>query len=163
MKQTTKTPSNILCKEVVLFCIGGISYSIVEFLFKTFISKGTQSWTMMIVGGLAFILIGLINEVFPWSMLFQYQVIIGVSMVTALEYYSGLLINIKLNMHVWDYSQLPFNLNGQICLQFIIAWVPLVAGAIYADDALRYKLWNEEKPRYYFTKKQVLSGHPTIL
>ena len=43
---------------------------------------------------------------------------------------------------------MPFNLLGQICLPFAVAWLALAAVAIVLDDYLRYWLFGEEKPRY---------------
>jgi uncharacterized membrane protein len=105
---------------------------------------------MVIVGGLCFYLIGLINEVVPWDMLFQYQCIIGGMAITFVEFVSGVIINIFLKWNVWNYSNMPLNFLGQICLPFTIAWCFLSAIAIVLDDYLRYFLFGEEKPRYVF-------------
>ena len=65
-----------------------------------------------------------------------------------LELIFGIIFNINLGMNVWDYSDLPFNLFGQICLPFMIAWFLLSAVAIVADDYIRYWLFAEDKPKY---------------
>ena len=53
-----------------------------------------------------------------------------------------------LELEVWDYSNLPFNFMGQICLPFSFAWTLLSGVAIVVDDYLRYLLFGEEKPHY---------------
>ena len=63
-------------------------------------------------------LIGLINEVIPWEMAFWKQCIIGSFVVTGIEFVSGCIVNLWLGWNVWDYSHLPLNLLGQICLPF---------------------------------------------
>lgn len=45
--------------DLFLFVIGGISYMLVEVAYK-----GKTHWTMLIAGGICFLLIGAINEVF---------------------------------------------------------------------------------------------------
>lgn len=50
--------------------------------------------------------------------------------------------------NVWDYSDQPFNLLGQICLSYTLLWIPLSAVAIVLDDFLRCLLFGEEWPRY---------------
>ena len=103
---------------------------------------------MFLVGGLCFWLIGLINEVIPWEMPLWQQCIIGAVIVTAVEFFAGCIINIWLGWQVWDYSGLPLNILGQICLPFSVLWVFLAAVGIILDDYLRYWLFGEDKPHY---------------
>jgi uncharacterized membrane protein len=106
---------------------------------------------MFIVGGICFVLIGIINEFYDWDILFQWQCLIGAFIITVLEFISGYIVNIKLGWNVWDYSDRPFNLMGQISLHSsILYWIPLSGIAIILDDLIRYKLFNEEFPHYSF-------------
>lgn len=68
--------------------------------------------------------------------------------VTAIEFLSGYILNIVLGLGIWDYSNMPFNIIGQICLPFTVAWYILSLLAIVLDDHLRYWIFGEEKPRY---------------
>lgn len=56
--------------------------------------------------------------------------------VTVLELLVGLVVNRWLGWNVWDYSDMPFNLWGQVCLQFSVAWFFLSAAAIKLENAL---------------------------
>lgn len=133
-----------LIRELGLFVIGGSIYVIIEML-----ARGFSHWTMFIVGGLCFTIIGLLNEWYSWNMLFELQTLVGAFVITALEFISGYIINIQLGLNVWDYSDRLFNLYGQICLHHsIFYWIPLSCIAILLDDWIRYKLFDEEKPRY---------------
>ena len=60
-----------LYRLFILFLIGGIAYMGIEMLWR-----GRTHWTMGIVGGLCFVLIGLINEVFTFEMYMLVQAII---------------------------------------------------------------------------------------
>ena len=53
-----------------------------------------------------------------------------------------------LGLHIWDYSTMPLNIFGQICLPFSLAWMGLSGVAIILDDYIRYWFFNEEKPHY---------------
>lgn len=139
---------NHIKKGFVLFLIGGAIYSLIEFLFKTFISHGHTHWSMFIVGGIMFVAVGLINEFIPWGMPLLLQGVIGSAMITFVELISGIILNIHLQLNVWDYHHLPFNFMGQISLQFTIMWIFLAMVAVVLDDYIRYKLWGEEKPHY---------------
>ena len=98
-----------LNKFLTLFTVGGSLYFIIEFLFKTFISGGMIHWSMFLLGGLCFVLIGEINEVIPWEMSIIKQGAIGAAIVTSLEFVFGVILNLVLKLGIWDYSNLPFN------------------------------------------------------
>lgn len=74
--------------------------------------------------------------------------IISSVLVTVVEFIAGLIVNIWLGLNVWDYSNLPLNILGQVCVSFMFLWFLLSLPAIILDDYLRYKLFNEEKPHY---------------
>ena len=132
-----------ILKAIILMAVGGMLYALFEIGFR-----GYTHWTMIIVGGLCFYLIGLINEIIPWRMKIWKQCLIGSLVVTAVEFVSGCIINLWLGWGVWDYSDMPFNILGQVCLPFSVLWVLLSALAIILDDYLRYWLYHEEKPHY---------------
>ena len=132
-----------ILKAIILMAVGGMLYALFEIGFR-----GYTHWTMIIVGGLCFYLIGLINEIIPWKMKIWKQYLIGSLVVTAVEFVSGCIINLWLGWGVWDYSDMPFNILGQVCLPFSALWVLLSALAIILDDYLRYWLYHEEKPHY---------------
>ena len=130
-------------RPLVLWSIGGLLYILCELGFR-----GYSHWTMFFVGGLCFGLIGSINEVIPWEMPFWQQAAIGAVIITTIEFLSGCIINLWLGWAVWDYSGMPCNLLGQICLPFCLLWVLMAAVAIVMDDYIRYWFFNEEKPHY---------------
>ena len=132
-----------IIKYLILGIIGGFTYVIIEMLYR-----GHSHWSMFIVSAVAFISIGLINEFISWDMKLWKQMLIGSGIVTVLEFISGYILNIKLGWLIWDYSNVPFNIMGQICLPSSIAWFFISFIAIVADDYLRYWLFNEEKPHY---------------
>ena len=133
-------------RPLILIGIGGLLYVLIEMVFR-----GRSHWTMFLVGGLCFWLIGLINEVLPWEMPLWKQCIIGAVIVTVVEFLAGCIINLWLGWDVWDYSNMPFNVLGQICLPFSLLWILLSAVAIVLDDHLRYWMYGEEKPHYTWT------------
>lgn len=134
---------NIILKYIYLFIIGGLIYITLEVIFR-----GYTHWTMGIVGGICFILLGLINEILPWDLPLTIQMLIGSIIITSVEFISGCILNIWLKMNVWDYSNLPFNIIGQICLPFSVLWYFVSAIGIIVDDYIRYIYFGEEKPKY---------------
>ena len=132
-----------ILKQIFLYIIGGLIYLLIEILFR-----GHTHWTMFIVGALCFTLIGLLNEYPNFRLSLIYQGILGSIIITTLEFISGIVINIILKWNVWDYSNQPLNLLGQICLPFSLAWIFLAIIAVFVDDILRYIIFKEEIPKY---------------
>lgn len=108
-----------LNKFLTLFTVGGSLYFIIEFLFKTFISGGMIHWSMFLLGGLCFILIGEINEVIPWEMSIIKQGAIGAAIVTSLEFVFGVILNLVLKLGIWDYSNITFQYIGASLSSFL--------------------------------------------
>ena len=132
-----------LLKYIFLFTIGGLVYILIEIAFR-----GYSHWSMFITGGICFILLGLINEVIPWEMPLTLQMLIGCGVITLLEFITGCIVNLWLGWNIWDYTELPLNFLGQICVWFSIVWYFVSAIGITLDDWLRYWWFGEEKPRY---------------
>ena len=133
-----------IAKETALAVCGGCLYVVLELLWR-----GRSHWTMFILGGVCFVLIGAINEVIPWEMPLVLQGVIGSAcIVTPLEFVTGCIVNLWLGWNVWDYSNIPFNVMGQICLLFSALWVVVSAAAVVLDDWLRYWLFQEPRPHY---------------
>lgn len=110
--------------------LGGLAYMGVELLWR-----GSTHWTMGVLGGVCFALIGLLDE---WqdhpSMLLQ--MVQGAALITTLELLTGLIVNRWLGMQIWDYSDMPGNLWGQVCPQFIVAWLALAWLAVHAENRM---------------------------
>ena len=132
-----------LVKFLILLSSGGLIYVLIEFLYR-----GRSHWSMFLVGGICFVLIGGLNNWFPWNWSILRQMGISAAIVTAVEFVSGILLNMVLNLDVWDYSNMPFNLLGQICLPFTAIWFFLSAVAVVLDDWIRHILWKEKMPHY---------------
>jgi uncharacterized membrane protein len=78
------------------------------------------------------------------------QMVISSLIITGVELTVGIIVNLWLDLKVWDYSQLPYNFMGQICLLYTNIWFFLSLPGILMDDYLRYWMLGEEKPRYKF-------------
>ena len=103
--------------------------------------------TMFLVGGLCFVIVGLINEITP-TMPFVHQMLLSAVCITFIEFVSGCVLNLYLGLNIWDYTDEFANVLGQICLKHTIYWFLLSAVAILLDDRIRYELFGEEIPHY---------------
>lgn len=130
------------CKNLFLFLVGGFAYVGIEIL-----ARGFSHWTMFVVGGICFLLVGLLNEETPKMPLIK-QMTISCIMITIIEFVSGCILNLGLGLDIWDYSDEPFNLFGQICLKHTCYWFLLSFVAILLDDWIRHVIFHEPKQQY---------------
>lgn len=129
-------------KYFILLLVGGTAYYVIEVL-----ARGFSHWTMFLVGGICFILIGLINEITPKIALLK-QMGISAIIITLIEFISGCILNIWLGLNIWDYTDEPFNFLGQINLKHSLYWFLLSSVGIIIDDYIRYLLFGDDKPKY---------------
>ena len=112
---------------------------------------------MFVLAGFIGIMIGLINNLFDIKTDFILQCIIGMLITTLSEAIGGFYWNLQCGLHIWDYSSLPFSfIGGQINLFFSLIWMFLSGIVIILDDILRWKLYKEERPKYYVHGKLIL-------
>ena len=132
-----------MLKHTILFGIGGILYLIIELLWRV-----SSHLIMFILGGACFLVVGLINEKNRGRIPLLVQMLISAIIITVLEFVTGYIVNIRMGLHVWDYSHMPYNIMGQICLLYTVLWFLLSYVCIVTDDKLREVLFGEEKQKY---------------
>ena len=116
----------------IFFLIGGLLYQLVEILWR-----GYTHPSMFVVGGLCFVLLGLLNETGPCrDAPLPVHMVLAAGIVTAVELLAGLVLNVWLGLGVWDYSGLPGNFMGQVCIWFALLWLLLSLPAMKLEDWL---------------------------
>jgi uncharacterized membrane protein len=121
-----------ILEYTLIFMSGAIIYMALEILWR-----GYTHWTMGLVAGIATVLIGLINEFFPKDTPLMVQAPIASLIITELEYISGEILNVHLGLNIWDYSQMPLNVDGQVCLPASLLWMAIGLIAVVLDDMIR--------------------------
>lgn len=134
---------------ITVFLIGGIVYNVCELLWR-----GYSHWSMTIAGGLALMSIYYFSNRLPARPLWL-QCLEGCLTITAIEFIIGYIVNIQLRWNVWDYSDIPFNIMGQVCLSFMALWFVLTIPAVAICRLLRLKLFYKN---YYFDRGVLLNG-----
>lgn len=118
---------------------GAVGYGLIEVLWR-----GHTHWSMLTAGGFCFVLFTLITEKLP-RLNILYKAVIACLGVTAIEFIYGCIFNIWLNMNVWNYSKIPFNIAGQVCLLYTVMWGILAFVFIPLSDIMNKYLQNEIK------------------
>lgn len=143
---------------ILWFIIGAIYYAL-EGIWHMKVG-GYANIVMLPVGGLCGICIGALNQV-PrfYNSRVIYQALIGMVIILLIEFLSGVLLNIMLDLNIWDYSDRAFNIMGQICLHYGILWFLISPFAIWLEDTLRYKFWDEGE---YYSLLQIYKEFVTL-
>ncbi|HHV32785.1 putative ABC transporter permease [Caproiciproducens sp. LBM24188] len=104
-------------KRAFLFLTGGTIYPTLEIA-----ARGRTDFSMAVAGGLCLCLIDQIcNNRIKNEPIFI-RCAAGSAIITSVEFIIGVIVNIVLKMDVWDYSAMPLNILGQICLPFSLLW-----------------------------------------
>ena len=134
--------------SIIMFLTGGIIYFYFEILMR-----GYSHISMFVLGGLCFFIVGYIgNEVVSASRnrLFTIIVVMVISavVITTLELVTGMIVNIKMNLNVWDYSEMKMNYMGQICVLYSCVWAILGLPCVYFYGLLdKFVLRNIEEKK----------------
>lgn len=114
---------------LAVFTLGGLLYGLIEILWR-----GWTHWTMLICGGICFTLMYFIAAL-PIKR--ARRLVLSAAAITTVEFFAGCAVNLRLGLHVWDYSGMPFDLLGQICPAFSALWLILSAPGLCLCRALR--------------------------
>lgn len=106
-------------KNIILFIIGGLGYGALEIIWRGFTHP-----SMILLGGVCFCFINFTAKYFTELSIIK-KALLSAVFITAIEFVTGLIVNIYMKLAVWDYSLLPFNLNGQISLKYSFLWFVL--------------------------------------
>ena len=136
----------LTCKissHILRWLFGGCLYGLLEIAWR-----GYTHWTMILLAALLCIPLDIANEHIPWDMPLPLQGVLGGLTITAMEFVTGLIVNVWLGLGVWDYSNQLGNILGQICPLYTILWCLLAIPVIVVFDWLEYKICGGEKPHY---------------
>jgi len=112
-------------KYLILFLTGGTIYPALEVA-----CRGRTDVSMAAAGGICLCLIDRVCNRDIKSSPLAVRCFAGSGIITGVEFTIGVLVNLILKMNVWDYSQLPLNILGQICLPFSLLWFVATIPAI---------------------------------
>ena len=135
--------------SMLLWTWGGTVYYLLEVAYKSLTGHPERiSWTMLVIAILLCIPVERCGAELPWEYPLWLQALCCAILVTAVEFVAGLVLNVWLGLGTWDYSTLPFNFMGQICLQFFFVWWGLCFVFILVFDWLRWAMKGGERPHY---------------
>lgn len=120
-----------LIKYSFAFALGAFLYTVIEILWR-----GYTHVSMTITGGVCLALLYMWNAYLTDTHLLV-KCVIGAVTITAVEFLVGCTVNLWLGLSVWDYSAMPFNLMGQVCLGYSAMWFGLCIPAFFICELIR--------------------------
>ena len=135
-----------------LFLSCGFIYCMIEILFR-----GWSHWSMFVSAGfLGVFCVDSVNNVLSFDCDYIVQILISTILCTIGEGISGIILNVWLQLNVWDYSKMAFGtfFFGQCNVLFCFAWMLIISIIIFYCDAYNYYILKIEPCPYY-----VIFGH----
>ena len=134
-----------------LFISVGFTYYMLECFFR-----GYSHWSMFLLAGLLSFVIDGVNNFLSFECDYLIQVLIVTTLCTIAEGCCGLIVNVWLQLNVWNYSKLWGTFFfGQCNTFFVIVWLVLIALiGIPLCDAYNYYILKIEPCPYY-----IIFGH----
>ena len=116
-------------KYFLTFLFGGVGYGLIEIIWR-----GRTHPSMVITGGVCLMLMRAISRRFRSVSVLKHGIVCAVlcaASVTAVEFAVGCVVNIWLRLGVWDYSNMKFNLLGQVCPLYSALWFCLCLPIVF--------------------------------
>ena len=130
-----------------LFLSCGFIYCMIEILFR-----GWSHWSMFVSAGfLGVFCVDSVNNVLSFDCDYIVQILISTILCTIGEGISGIILNVWLQLNVWDYSKMAFGtfFFGQCNVLFCFAWMLIISIIIFYCDAYNYYILKIEPCPYY--------------
>lgn len=121
------------------FLIGAIVYPIIEIMWR-----GHTHISMALLGGICMSFIYFIYHAFSYRSVI-FRALLSTLMISAWELLFGAVLNIAFGMDIWDYSDMPLNFMGQVCLPYASLWLLLSFPAFVVCHYLRAILQTKGK------------------
>ncbi len=130
----------MIAEYITIFLCGAFAYGMIELSVR-----GRTHITMGLLGGAALCLIHRLNS--PEDSAFSQfiKMLFSAFCITAAELFSGLILNVKLGLGIWNYSRMPYDLCGQICPAFSLIWFSLSGIGMLFDSAVRRCIFKRDK------------------
>ena len=117
-----------LSEYLFMGALGGTLYYMIEIIFR-----GYSHWSMFLLGGICFIFFAQQGLWTKWREPLWKQVI----------------VNKVMGWNVWNYTDQPFHLMGQICFPFAVLFSGLCTFGIIISGYLLCYLYREIKPGFH--------------
>lgn len=117
----------------IVFTFGSVLYGLLEVVFR-----GHTHWTMILLGGTVFSALYYL-DLMTEKRNYVFKCFVGSAVISSMEFLCGYIVNVRLNMQVWDYSGIKYNILGQVCPKYAAVWFMLCVPAFVLSSFIRKK------------------------
>lgn len=117
----------MLKNAVLSFILGSTAYVTMELVFR-----GRSHISMALAGGICMLILNILFTHMNISLFTK--CLLSMVVITLVEFVTGVIVNIYMNLNVWDYSARPLNVLGQICPGFSLLWFFMGIPISFASD-----------------------------
>lgn len=138
-------------KYLLLLTFSGYIYVCMELLFR-----GRSDITMMFCASICVVPMIYLNNIFSYDVDFLLQLILCSVFATFIEYIFGMIFNT--DYHIWDYRNMPYNIDGMVCLPFSLLWMLIASWVIPLMDWIDHYIFGykpDTKPYYKIFGKTI--------
>ena len=113
-----------ILERSAIFLTGAVIYGTIELL-----SRGWTHWSMLMAGGICITMMYVIANQSEVHICKKW--ILCAAVITTVEFICGIIFNLMLNWHIWDYTNRAYNLLGQICPTYSFMWLGLSVPGVW--------------------------------
>ena len=117
---------------LLIFLFGAFVYGMIEIIWR-----GYTHPAMLLLGGICFSIIFILEGEITYLNIFL-RCLVYALIISASEFIFGVILNLWLHLDVWDYSDVPMNVLGQICLPYTALWYLLAFVSCKVCAAFRF-------------------------
>lgn len=107
-----------ILKYLCLFCLGGVSYYLIETIYRHIVQHGAAHWTMVIIGGLSLVIICSIDNYTRLPIITK--ALLSGCIITLMEFILGYIYTYILHNPLWTYATADF--MGIISFTWSLLW-----------------------------------------
>ncbi len=134
----TTDPLTSAARLLFLALNGGVIYYATEVLWR-----GWSHWTMALCGAVGMVIFDAFDRRFPTLPLLL-RALFGAGVITTMEVIVGSIVNLRLHMGIWDYTDMPFHWKGQICPTYSFLWLLLCIPLFLLLRVIRRGVFEED-------------------
>lgn len=124
--------------DSLIFLAGSCAYPTLEMIWR-----GRTHYSMALAGGVCMYLINKVCCERMENSSISARCLTGSAIITGVELTAGLIVNDLMDLNVWDYSNMPLNIMGQVCLPYSLLWAALSLPAMALCDIFRKLKFSE--------------------
>lgn len=116
-------------RYLLALLIGSVGYPLAELCWR-----GRTHWSMALLGGMCLCGILYVSECTEGVLDLFSRALLCSIIISETEFIFGVMFNLIAGLGIWDYTEKPLNLLGQVCAEYSLLWLSLSMPAISLFD-----------------------------